>query len=79
MAFAVCGCGCTREPDGSWVVEQPAPACVLGHVGGERGFAEGVAAHVMGVGDCLTVVFDRQSRTALLDVTHDPKVRDTKS
>lgn len=75
MAVAVCGCGCTREPDGSWLVVRAEPTCPLGHQGGERGFAEGGAARVSGVGECVTVVFERQSRTALLLTGDDGQPR----
>lgn len=46
--------------------------CPHGHQGGERGYAEGAPARVTGVGECVTVVFDRQSRTAML-LTPDDK------
>lgn len=49
-----------------------ASGCPHGHQGGERGYAEGAAARVTGVGECITVVFDRQSRTAML-LTPDDK------
>lgn len=71
MAVAVCGCGCVRESDGSYVVMQPAPSCPHGHLGGERGHAEGTPARVTGVGECVTVVFERQSRTAMLLTPED--------
>lgn len=71
MAVSVCGCACSLQPDGSWVVVQAAPSCPHGHLGGERGFAEGVPARVTGVGECVTVVFDRQSRTAMLLVADE--------
>jgi hypothetical protein len=45
--------------------------CPLGHQGGERGWAEGQPSRVSGVGECVTVVFDRQSRTALLTTAAD--------
>jgi len=73
MAVAVCGCECTREPDGSWVVRIPAPSCSLGHVGGERGWSEGKPTRVSGVGECVTVVFERESRTALLTTPADTR------
>lgn len=43
-----------------------ASGCPHGHQGGERGHAEGPPARVTGVGECVTIVFDRTSRTAML-------------
>lgn len=66
MAVAVCGCGCAREPDGAWVIVAPEPDCPSGHVAGLRGWSEGEPSRVAGVGECVTVVFERASRTAML-------------
>lgn len=66
MAVAVCGCGCAREPDGAWVIVAPEPDCPQGHVAGLRGWSEGEASRVTGIGECITVVFERESRTAML-------------
>lgn len=74
MAVAACGCGCVREPDDSWLIVTAAAGCPQGHQGGERGYAEGAPARVTGVGECLTVVFERHSRTAML-LTPDDKSR----
>lgn len=71
MAVATCGCGCVSEPDGVWVVATPDSTCPLGHRGGERGHAEGKPTRVVGIGECVTVVFERQSRTALLTTLAD--------
>lgn len=73
MAVAACGCGCLREPDGSWLIVKAASGCPHSHQGGERGYAEGAPARVTGVGECLTVVFDRQSRTAMLLTPDDQR------
>ncbi len=48
-----------------------ASACPHGHQGGERGYAEGPPARVTGVGECVTVIFDRSSRTAMLMTAAD--------
>lgn len=54
------------------MIATAAAGCPHGHQGGERGYAEGVPARVTGVGECVTVVFDRSSRTAML-LTADDK------
>lgn len=70
-----------REGDGGWLIVTAAAGCPHGHLGGERGYAEGAPARVTGVGECVTVVFDspgsgqpseRHSRTAML-LTPDEK------
>jgi hypothetical protein len=71
MAVAVCGCACAREPDGAWVIVAPEPDCPQGHVAGLRGWSEGEAARVAGIGECITVVFERLSRTAMLCTAAD--------
>ena len=71
MAVAVCGCGCAREPDGAWVIVAPDEDCPHGHVAGLRGWTEGEASRVTGVGECITVVFERASRTAMLCTAGD--------
>jgi hypothetical protein len=48
------------------MIVRAAGGCPHGHQGGERGYAEGAPARVTGVGECVTVVFDRSSRTAML-------------
>lgn len=68
MAVSVCGCTCNHELDGSWLLVEAAAGCPLGHVGGERGWAEGAPVRVSGVGDCLTIVFERRSRAAVLEL-----------
>jgi hypothetical protein len=72
MAVAVCGCSCVREADGAYVIVQPDTSCPHAHRGGEKGWAEGAPSRVTGVGECVTVVFERQSRTAML-LTPDEK------
>ncbi len=60
------------------MIVRAAEGCPHTHRGGEVGHAEGPAARVTGVGECVTVVFDRQSRTAMLltpDDTPDNKIR----
>ena len=71
MAVAACGCGCAREPDGAWVIVAPEPDCPQGHLAGLRGWSEGEASRVTGVGECITVVFERASRTAMLCTAAD--------
>jgi len=71
MATAVCGCTCAREPDGSWVVALADRDCALGHHGGEHGWEDGPPSRVTGVGVCVCVVFERDSRTALLTTRRD--------
>ena len=71
MAVAVCGCTCVREPDGSWVIVVADPECAHAHSAGQRGETEGDPSRVTGIGECITVVFDRASRTAMLLTTAD--------
>ena len=66
MAIAACGCTVVREPDGSWLVAATEESCPHGHEVGMRGWIEGEPARVTGVGECVTIVFDRASRTAML-------------
>ncbi|MGZ5969331.1 MAG: hypothetical protein ACXWP4_16770 [Polyangiales bacterium] len=70
--MAVCGCSLVREADGAYVIVQPAATCPHAHQGGEKGHPEGAPSRVTGVGECVTVVFERQSRTAML-LTPDEK------
>ena len=44
----------------------PDPDCPHGHVDGLHGWTEGEATRVSGIGECITVVFERASRTAML-------------
>jgi len=53
------------------MIVRAAGGCPHGHQGGERGYAEGAPARVTGVGECVTVVFDRSSRTAMLLTPED--------
>ena len=64
--MAACGCTMVREPDGSWLVTAPEASCLHGHVVGLRGWIEGEPLRVPGVGECVTLVFERASRTAML-------------
>lgn len=75
MAVAVCGCRCAREPDEVWVIVSADPDCPCGHVEGLRGVSEGEPTRVTGVGECLTVVFERDSRTVMLATPSDGPAR----
>jgi hypothetical protein len=73
MAAAVCGCGLVRGREGedTWIVDDVASRCPLGHVVGDRGRVEGEPTRVSGVGECVTLVFDharkrRPDRIAML-------------
>ena len=57
------------------MIVRAASGCPHGHQGGERGYAEGAPARVTGVGECVTVVFDRSSRTAMLLTAEDTNPR----
>lgn len=66
MAVAACGCKIEPESDGSWVVAEAEAACPFAHRAGLRGWVEGEPSRVTGVGSCMTIVFERASRTAML-------------
>jgi len=71
MAAAVCGCSVVRDRDGSWIVADVALECPFGHAVGMRGTVEGEPSRVTGVGECVTLVFERASRTAMLATPSD--------
>ena len=51
------------------------PTCPSGHYLGQLGQAEGDSSRVTGVGECVTVVFERESRTAMLLTSSDRNTR----
>jgi hypothetical protein len=69
MATAVCGCECQREQAGVWRVVDASDGCALHHQVGQRGFELGAPAPLDGVGDCVTVLFERASRSARISRT----------
>jgi len=71
MAMAACGCGVVREVDGSWVVADANAECPFHHGVGLKGWTEGEPTRVTDVGECVTIVFERASRTAMLTTTKD--------
>ena len=76
MAAAVCGCGVVREGDGAWTIADVASGCPFDHAVGERGRIEGEPSRVSGIGECVTIVFERArdrraTRTAMLTTSHE--------
>lgn len=74
MANAVCGCECQREREGVWRIVDAAADCALRHQLGQRGVEQGEPSPLDGIGACVTVLFERCSRTAMLVTPRDSLV-----
>jgi hypothetical protein len=71
MATAVCGCECQREYEDAWRIVDAAEDCPFQHRIGQVGLEQGQALSVGDIGECVTIVFERTSRTAMLITQRD--------